>query len=358
MFQKLTDKLDEFLEFGIPFYDCIVMKDGECVYRHGDGYTDAAKTVTVTGKEKYNIYSCSKLITCVAALQLWEKGLFSLDDKLSDYMPEFENMTVKKDGEIVPAKNPILVRHLFTMTAGFSYNLESPQILLCREETKGECPTRELIRYLAKEPLQFEPGEKWLYSLCHDILAALIEVLTGMTFGEYVKKNIFAPLGMNNSTFLLPDDRLDEVINQYVYSAEKGVVERDKHIPYKLGSKYESGGAGCISTVDDYIKLLEAVRIGDVILKKETIDMMATNELTEEQMKTYGWGYAYGFGLGQRCPNGGERTDFGWGGAAGAYYMINREKGITAFYATHILGHGEYQGRRVEIIPIIEEILG
>ncbi len=356
MFQKLTDKLDEFLKFGIPFYDCIVMKDGKCVYRHSNGYTDAAKTVTVTGKEKYNIYSCSKLMTCIAALQLWEKGMFSLDDKLSKYLPEFENMTVKKDGGAVPAKNPILIRNLFTMTAGFSYNLEYPQILLCRKDTNGECPTRELIRYLAKEPLEFEPGERWEYSLCHDILAALIEVLTGITFGEYVKKNIFDPLGMDDSTFLLPDDRLDEVINQYSYSAEKGVVERDKHIPYKLGSKYESGGAGCISTVDDYIKLLEAVRVGDVILKKETIDLMATNQLTEEQIKTYGWGYAYGYGLGQRCPNGGERTDFGWGGAAGAYYMINREKGITAYYGTHILGHGEYQGRRVEIIPIIEGI--
>ena len=244
MFEKLTNKLDSFLEIGVPFYDCIVMKDGKCVYRHANGFTDTEKQVKVTGKEKYNIYSCSKLITCVAALQLWEKGFYSLGDRLSDYMPEFEKMTVKCKDKIVPAQNPILIRHLFTMTAGFSYNLNSPQILLCKEETGGECQTRELMRYLAKKPLSFEPGARWEYSLCHDVLAALIEVLSGVTFGEYVQRNIFDPLEMNNSTFLLDDSELDEIVNQYCYDAEKGIIERDKCIPYKLGSRYESGGAG------------------------------------------------------------------------------------------------------------------
>ena len=95
MFEELTKTMDGFItDFGIPFYDCIVMKDGECVYCHANGYTDPDKKITVNGKEFYNIYSCSKLITCVAALQLYEKGLFDLDDELYKYMPEFENMNV------------------------------------------------------------------------------------------------------------------------------------------------------------------------------------------------------------------------------------------------------------------------
>ena len=99
MFEELTETLDGFIKnFGIPFYDCIVMKDGACVYRRSNGYTEG-KTA-VTGKELYNIYSCSKLITCAAALQLYEKGLFKLDDELCRYMPEFENMTVA-DGDSV-----------------------------------------------------------------------------------------------------------------------------------------------------------------------------------------------------------------------------------------------------------------
>lgn len=356
MFERLTNKLDSFLEIGVPFYDCIVMKDGKCVYRYANGFTDAQRQIKVTGREKYNIYSCSKLITCVAALQLWEKGFYSLDDRLSNYMPEFENMTVTCADGIVPAKNPILIRHLFTMTAGFSYTLNSPQIMLCKEETGRECQTRELMRYLAKEPLLFEPGERWEYSLCHDVLAALVEVLSGVTFGEYVKNNIFDSLGMNNSTFLLDDSRLCEIINQYCYDAEKGVVERDKHIPYKLGSRYESGGAGCISTVEDYIKFIEALRIGDIILKKETIDLLATNQLTKEQLCSY-WFDLYGYGLGQRCPKDAQKSDFGWGGAAGAYYAIDREHGITMYMGTHILGYSKFQDMRPEILPIIQEIL-
>ena len=356
MFTKLTEKLDSYLALGLPFYDCIVMKDGNCVYRHGGGFTDAAKTVPVTGREKYNIYSCTKLITCTAALQLWEKGLFDLDDKLSYYMPEFENMTYMKDGEAVPVENPILIRNLFTMTAGFSYNLNAPGILACREATGGECQTRELMKYLAKDPLHYNPGARYEYSLCHDVLAALVEVLSGVTFGEYVKKNIFEPLGMENSTLMLPDERLDEVINQYGCNDEKTVFERDKRIVYKLGSKYESGGAGCISTVDDYIKFIEALRIGDIILKKETVDMMATNQLTTEQQATYG-NPNYGYGLGQRCPKDDTRSDFGWGGAAGAWYAIDRKNGITVYLGTHILGLPAYQNARGEILQIIQEIL-
>ena len=99
-------------------------------YRHANGYTDINKKTEVTGKELYNIYSCSKLITCVAALQLFEKGLFKLDYELYRYMPEFKNMTFRSDNGIIPAKNKITIRQLFTMTAGFSYDLNSQCVRL------------------------------------------------------------------------------------------------------------------------------------------------------------------------------------------------------------------------------------
>lgn len=356
MFRLLTKKLDSFLEMGVPFYDCIVMKDGKCVYRHANGFTDSEKQVKVTGREKYNIYSCSKLISCVAALQLWEKGLYSLDDKLSDYMPEFEYMTVQKGGMIVAAQNSILIRHLFTMTAGFSYNLKSPHLLLCQEKTNGECPTRETVRYLAQEPLLFEPGTSWKYSLCHDVLAVLVEVLTGVSFARYVKEHIFDPLGMKNSTFLLEENRLDEVTPQFTYDPEKGVYERDKHIHHKIGLRYESGGAGCISTVDDYVKFMEAIRVGDKILKKETVTMLATDQLTREQAQSY-WYDEYGYGLGQRCPKDQRKSDFGWGGAAGCYYAIDQQNRMTFFMVTHILGYQEFLDICPDLTPIIQAAL-
>ena len=95
MFNELTTKLDSWIEMGIPGYDCIVYHNGECVYRHQNGYSDRENKIKMNGTEKYNIYSCSKPITCTAALQLYEKGLYKLDDKLSDYLPKFSEMMVK-----------------------------------------------------------------------------------------------------------------------------------------------------------------------------------------------------------------------------------------------------------------------
>lgn len=356
-FLTLTKKMDDFLEMGIPFYDCIVMKDGKCVYRHANGYTDINKKTEVTGKELYNIYSCSKLITCVAALQLFEKGLFKLDDELYRYMPEFKNMTVRSDNGIIPAKNKITIRQLFTMTAGFSYDLNSPMLEKCRRETNGKCPTREAMKYLAKEPLLFEPGYRWAYSLCHDVLAALVEVLSGMTFGEYVKKNIFDVCGMENSAFLI--DETNKLVNQYKYNPETDKVEEcAKDSIYRIGTEYESGGAGCVSTVEDYIKFLEAIRTYK-LLKKETVDLLSTNQLTKEQieMPTYWVEGKRGFGLGQQCPTAeNTRPDFGWGGAAGAHYFIDRTNNITAYFGTHVLGYEEFQQARTSITDIVINI--
>lgn len=331
-FTALTERLDKFVELGVPANDCIVYYKGEEVYRYQNGYL---------GKERYNIYSCSKPITCAAALQLYEKGMFKLEDKLSDYMPEFKNMTVKEeDGTIRPAKTEITIKDLFCMTAGFSYWLFTPYLELCRKETDGKCPTRLTMEYLAKEPLLFDPGERWEYSLCHDVLAALVEVLSGMPFEEYVKKNIFEPLNMNHSDFLPDYSTLaNEITPLCKWNAEiNGAEVLPSKVPaYRLGTEYASGGAGCVSTVEDYIKFTEAMRVGDVILKKETIDLMQTNQLTDKQLESC-WVEGYGYGLGVRCPiEGSAVSDFGWGGAAGAYLAMDRENEFSFFYAQHML---------------------
>lgn len=362
MFEKLTETLDSFItDYGIPFYDCSVMKDGECVYRRSNGYTDSERTKPVTRKELYNIYSCSKFITCVAALQLYEKGMIRLEDELCKYMPEFTDMTVKSDGAFVPARNKITVEQLFTMTAGFSYDLNSPQLMLCRAETGGECPTLETMKYLAKEPLLFEPGYRWEYSLCHDVLAALVEKVSGMSFGEYVKENIFDVCGMERSTFLPNEKTVEEIVTQYRYNAEKGKVEEcAKTCAYRIGTKYESGGAGCVSTVDDYIKFLEGVRTYK-LLKKETVDLLSTNHMTKQQMDmpSYWVKDKRGYGLGQQCPRQGDtkRPDFGWGGAAAAYYFIDRTRNVSAYFGTHVLGYEAFSQRRPCIVEIIQDII-
>lgn len=354
--------MDGFIEnLGIPFYDCVVMKDGKCVYRHSNGYTDTVNKTPVTGKELYNIYSCSKLITCTAALQLYEKGKLGLDDYLYRYMPEFENMTVKDKNGTYPAKNKITVRELFTMTAGFGYDLDSPMLKKCREDTDGKCPALTAMKYLAKEPLLFEPGYRWNYSLCHDVLAALVETVAKMSFGEYVKKNIFDVCGMENSSFLLDESHAERLVCQYRYNAQTEKIERcGKEICFRIGSEYESGGAGCVSSVDDYIKFLEALRTYK-LLKKETVELLSENQMTKEQMDmpTYWVKGRRGYGLGQQCPTETDkRPDFGWGGAAGSHYFVDCRDGITAFFATQVFGYDRLQEARTAVTDIVLEEYG
>ena len=337
MFEKLKRFCDSFLEMGVPGFDLVIYKDGECILRHMNGYSDLENKIKIDGKEKYNIYSCSKVITCTAALQLFEKGMFSLEDKLSDYMPEFKNMTVKTDDGVKKAENSILIKHLFEMSAGFSYDVFSTELKKAISETKGKCPTREVMKYLAKEPLLFEPGDRWEYSLCHDVLAAFVEVVSGEKFETYVKKNIFDVIGMNNSTFMMMDEEIESVSPQYRFEDGKAVNIGKPIYNYKLGSEYASGGAGGISTVDDYIMFLEGLRTYK-LLKPETVSMMIRDRLTDEQKKTFWPKETHGYGLGVRCPKGDKRyIDFGWGGAAGAYLAIDIENAISIYFATHLL---------------------
>ena len=303
------------------------------------------------GTERYNIYSCSKVITCVCALQLLERGLFSLEDKLSKYLPEFEDMTVVGENGTESAKKDILIRHLFEMTAGFSYNCSSPQLKRAVEETDGRCPTRETMKYLAEEPLLFEPGERWEYSLCHDVLAALVEVLSGEKFEDYVKKNIFDVVGMTHSTFMLPEEELDTLAKQYRFENGHPVDVGKGIVTYKLGREYASGGAGCISTVDDYILFLEALRTYR-LLKPETIARMTTDNLTQQQKENY-WVKFYGYGLGVRCPiTDTGLSDFGWGGAAGAYLAVDIKNKISLYFGSHLLS-SPVQGLRSMIYRFV-----
>ncbi len=340
MLEKLIEFLDKRMESGAKGYDVIVYQGGKEVFRHYNGYADYEKKTPIYGDELYYLYSCSKPITCCAALQLLERGLYSLDDKLSDYMPEFAEMQIASGEELKAAKNPILIRHLFEMSAGFDYDEKCAPFKDCIEKTDGRAPTREIIRRLAERPLGFEPGARWRYSLCHDALAAFVEVVSGERFGDYVQKNIFAPLGMDNATFRLTSALKEKIAPLYIYDAQKKAPLLEKRgNGLILGTDYESGGAGCICNVRDYILFLEGIRTYK-LLKKETVDLWRTDRLSPLGIDDAGyWKKAtHGYGLGVRCSKGVEGYgDFGWDGAAGAFMAIDLENEITVFYAQHLL---------------------
>lgn len=353
---SLEKLLDELLVV-YPTHDCVVKKDGETVARI-IGRDESVHKTALTGKEKYNLYSCSKPITCVVALTLYEKGKFSLDDDLAGYLPEFKDMSVRSGCGAFPAKNKIKVRDLFMMTAGFDYNTDSPAIRRFKADTDGKCPTSLFPKYIASEPLSFEPRTSWQYSLCHDVLVCLVEKITGEIFDDYARKVVFDPLGMKNTTYRLVSD--EEKSAQYMWNeTEKRPLPCGNDIKwYKFGSEYESGGAGAVSTVEDYIEFLEGLRTGRII-NPDTLALMSTDMLDDCMRQTY-WpnNDGYGYGLGVRVPFvGSSRTDIGWGGAAGSFLALDEKNGVSLFCSLNTLC-SPISSRRYEITDCVKKDLG
>ncbi len=357
-FTNLTEYLDMLIKSKmIPGADCIIMYKHKVVYRHCTGWFDIENKIPAKKNALYYLYSATKPITCTAAMTLYEKGKFLLSDPLYEYIPEFKDMWVKKYDEngnfqIEKARNVIRIIDLFTMSAGLNYCLSSDAIKKVREKSNGACPTIDIVKALADEPLEFEPGEHFNYSLCHDVLGGLIEIISGKSLGEYMKEVIFKPLGMNDTGFKLSDKNAERLAK--LYSFEDKPILIDNNV-YCLGSEYESGGAGLISSVDDYIKFLECLcncgntPNGENILSKSTIDLMRTNQLDKVRLNEF-WesnkvrrGYGYGLGVRTVVDRAMAGTNaslgaFGWPGAAGAYTIADPDLELSVFYAQHITG--------------------
>ena len=373
-FEYMKNFMDSLTEWIIPGNSVVIYKDGKKVFEYSSGYSDLEKKIKKTGEEQLYIYSCSKVATVTAALQLYEQGKFLLSDPLYEYLPEFKKMYVKDGDRIKAAENPITIRDLFTMTAGLSYATNTPAFEKARKLTDGKMDTRTVIKCLAEEPLLLEPGARWNYSLCHDVLAVLAEVVSGMRFSEYMKKNIFEPLDMNNSYYHAPNDVI--ISPQYIYEIQdtknivelqqkehtSGVVKRAYGNELVFGENYDSGGAGIITTVDDYAKFAAALANSGTglnnnrILSSATVKLMKTNQLNEAQRKTMNWrrlrGYGYGLGvrtLIDKAESGSNSSigEIGWGGAAGATIIADTEEKVALFYAHHMLNPQEeyYQPR-------------
>ena len=356
MFSELDSYLDSFLLKGTPGYDCIVYHKGEPIYRRFAGFSDYENGIPMKGNELFNMYSCSKIMTVTAAMMLWEEGEFRLSDKLSDYLPEFSEMLVNDNGTVRRAERPILVEDLFTMTAGFDYEHDAEEYKDFARETKGVCKTSDFPKYIARRPLLFEPGKEWNYSFCHDVLAAFIERITGERFGSFVKRRIFDPCKMTHSTFWLDPSRLEEVSAQYRFD-ESGVRRRisKQIIFYKFGTEFESGGAGCISTAEDCLRFLEALRKGELI-KPKTIDLMTYDRI--EHRRGSMWIQDYGYGLGLKCARPGIPTAiYGWGGAAGADMVIDKAHDITLVYTQHVL-RSPVAPLKTKLIFLVQKLLG
>ena len=363
-FQPLKDFMDGYIPMlGVPGTDIIIYKDHEEVFRYQSGYDDIEKGTPVRPDALYYMYSCTKVATSVAATQLIERGEILASDPIYAYFPEFANIRVRhvnSDGrvEIKPAKNVLKIEHLLTMTGGLDYNLNRPGIKRVIERTGGKAPTLDVVRALAEDPFDFEPGTRYQYSLCLDVIGGLIELVSGMPLGDYFKENIFEPLGMDETSFDINEDKLSRLATQYQFNPLTGVREvlPKTRNDFIFGTKYQSGGAGLISSVKDQILFADALtnygvgKNGNRILSKAGVELMSANHLPSEIINdfvkgTIGQAIGYGYGYGVRTnlypAMGGNLSpvgEFGWDGARGSYFSCDPKNKIAFFYAEHMGG--------------------
>ena len=320
----------------IPGCDIMVYHKGQLVYREQFGTGDYLKAKPVNTDDHYILYSCSKVVTCAAVLHLIEEGKLGLDDPVSQYIPAFADV-VLEDGS--KPKTTMTIRHLLSMSAGLDYDLNAPHI---RELLRNnpDANTVDIATAIAKKPIHFEPGTHYRYSLCHDVLAAVAEVITGQTFESYVKEWTGADIAYNFN-----DENRVKLFPQF--NAESGKAIPVKQLcAYIFSKNHYSGGAGMIATAQAYAGILNDLCQGK-LLKRETLELMTTNQLTDAALADMHAGNdknPYGYGLGVRTLMWPQRIDhkaplreFGWGGAAGSYAILDYERQIAVGYFQCVL---------------------
>lgn len=361
-FTPLTAYLDGLYETeGIPSSDLVVYQGGKEIYRHSAGYQDVAAGEPIRRDALYFMYSASKLITVTAAMQLLEQGKFLMTDPVANYLPEFAGMKVRVvnargQSSLLPAR-PMKIRHLFTMTSGMPYDTNAAELKACMAEHNGAPSTADIIRAFAKRPLSFQPGEHWMYGFSHDVLLRLVEVIAGEPFSVYAQKHIFDPIGMKNTYYHLTDELRPRMATQYRFdAAQNRAIDVGLVNAHVFGPKFESGGAGAISCLDDYIRFAETLThkglapTGARILSARAVDLLRADCLDDKTRPDFDWevmrGYGYGFGVRTLIDPARAGTlssigEFGWGGAAGAYIHCDPACEVSIVYLQHMLNNKE-----------------
>jgi len=380
-FDDLSRLLNSFVGSGLPGCACAVAKDGEILWEGYFGYADMERKIPMNEGSVFRLASMTKVIVCTAALILYERGKFLLSDPVYEYIPEYKETYVyvkdnNGDLKIEKAKNPVLVKHAFTMTVGLPYPFrESPtaiEMRKVREELTKKYGKYDIVteaKAMASVPQEFEPGTRWLYGYGHDIVAALIQVISGKKVSEFLKEEIFEPLGMNDTAYRYFGDIEERMVACY-RKKEDGTFERTKGLLdeyHERDAVYESGGGGLFSTVRDYIKFSQMLANGGVykgkrIIGRKTIDLMRTNQLNSTQLLDFNknniYLSGYGYGLGVRTLMSINESnfnssigEFGWTGALGTYVSIDPSEGFSLVYMHQMIPNmEEYYHLRVRSV--------
>ncbi len=367
MFRKTTAYIDKLIkEKKLPLLDVRVYKNHEPVYKHCGSYE-----ASFDDRELLSMFSCTKVLTAVSGMRLIEEGKISLDDPVSKYIPEFEKAyTLDENGE--KHSEIIKVRHLFSMSTGFDYKRYTPEVEKLAKEKYDTATTTDVVCEYLKKPLNFKPGERFLYSLSHDALGALIETVEGVDLAKYMQKHIFNPLGMKNSTMF--HEKHAENPPTVFEITEDGFKPESKSAFARRSPvrKYRNGGSSLISTVDDYAIFADALASGGIsadgyrLINSETIEKMKEIQFDSVNVKntfTCVQGTDYGYGLGVRVRTlplecGIPKGEFGWDGAAGSYVLVDTDNRISITMGMNILNWPKiFKGEHLAIAKLIYEAL-
>lgn len=371
-FEHVDALLKRFTETGGPAgVACAVAQNGKILYEGYHGLADLEQQKPITPETVFRLYSMTKVIVCTAGMMLYERGYFNLHDPLHEYIPEFKDALVykqKENGEYiaVPALRAPRIQDAFTMSIGYPYPewSDTPTghdlTKLHRElaSDPSKFTLQNVVRTAVKVPMLFEPGEHWQYGLGHDIVAALIEVVSGRTIGEFLQEEIFDPLGMKDTGYRFRGDIAKRMATVYEISPEgrKPATTIPFDAYHAPDSKYEGGGAGLYSTVRDYLTFSQmlangGVHNGEKIIGRKTIDLMRTNYLNETQLAEYSgvpYHAGYGYGLGVRtlidpvkANANSSLGEFGWSGMAGTWTSIDPSEGLSIVYMHQTFPHME-----------------
>jgi CubicO group peptidase (beta-lactamase class C family) len=340
----------------------LIARKGKIGYFKSFGFRDVAAKSTMKNDAIFRIASQSKAIISVGAMILQEEGKLLIQEPVSKYLPEFKETKVAqpKEGggyEVVKAKRQITVRDLLTHTSGFSYGYGLASQEWIKAGIQGwyfadrDEPIGETIKRIAALPADAQPGTEWVYGYSTDILGAVIEKASGMPLDQFLKTRIFDPLGMNDTHFYLPKNKIDRLAT--VYSPKEGkpleaaptTGTMDSQGAYVNGPRKSfSGGAGLLSTAKDYYLFLQMMANkgelnGTRILAPNTVDLMTINHLSDEIKFRPGQGFGLGFSVvmdkGQRGQPG-SVGEYGWGGAYGSTYWVDPKEELVVVYFTQV----------------------
>ena len=330
-FSELNSYLSSLREqYSINLYGCAVHVDSKEIYRTGND---------LNGQDFFHLYSATKLFTAVAALQLVEQNRLGLYERVSDYLPAFEHLTKNENGVICECSTPLLIWHLLTMSGGFDYNDDFPEMHALLDG-KGRVDSEEILSLLAARALSFEPGTHYQYSLGLDILGGVIEKTSGIPLDQYIEQNILRPAGCSEITFWPNESQYARMSDQYVIDgAHQRNVGKENY--FFSARHFPSGGAGLCGTVNDYIRFLDALSSAEGnLLRPETMSLLRCPMLTGaaqrefQQLKSTDYLYTLGMrtritspGIGAIC----------WDGAAGAFALADPDNRLSVFFAAHLL---------------------